>query len=93
VIATLPLAEGYSTTFRNFDLQKQKPKVMQLKVTGSENISVPAGAFDAYKVEITSAENSAEHATLWIAKTSRKAAKMLVAMPQMNGAELTAELQ
>jgi DNA-binding NarL/FixJ family response regulator len=44
-------------------------------------------------VEITSAENSAEHATLWIAKTSRKAAKMLVAMPQMNGAELTAELQ
>jgi len=38
VIASLPLAEGYSTTFRNFDLQKQKPQLMQLKVTGVESV-------------------------------------------------------
>jgi len=29
-------AEGYSVTYRNFDVQKQKLKLMQLKVTGSE---------------------------------------------------------
>ena len=93
VIATLPLAAGYSAMFRTFDLQKQKPKLMELKVTGSESVTVPAGTFDAHKVEITSAEGGAEHITLWIAKDSRKAAKMVVVMPQMNGAELTAELQ
>ncbi len=31
-IACLPLADGYTTTFRNFDLQKQKEKLVQLKV-------------------------------------------------------------
>jgi len=29
VIARLPLADGYATTFRNFDVQKQKLKLMQ----------------------------------------------------------------
>ena len=33
-IACLPLADGFSATFRNFDVQKQKAKVMQLQVIG-----------------------------------------------------------
>jgi dipeptidyl aminopeptidase/acylaminoacyl peptidase len=93
VIASLPLADGYSTTFRNFDLQKQKPKLMQLKVEGSEKVTVPAGTFEAYKVELTSAEGGPEHMTMWIAKEPRKAVKVVVVMPQMNGATLTAELE
>src|SRR5262249_12144796 len=52
VIASLPLADGYSLSFRNFDLQKQKPQIKQLKVLGLESVTVPAGTFDAYKVEI-----------------------------------------
>ena len=40
VRASLPLAEGYTTTFRNFDRQKQKPKLMQLKVESSEKVVV-----------------------------------------------------
>jgi len=31
VIASLPLADGYSLTFRNFDVLKQKPQMKQLK--------------------------------------------------------------
>src|SRR5262249_5410971 len=54
-VACLPLADGYSTTFRNFDLRKQKEKLMQLKVVGAESVTVPAGTFDSFKVEITSA--------------------------------------
>ena len=50
VIATLPLAEGYTTTFRNFDVQKQKPTLKQLKVVGTEEVTVPAGTFKAFKV-------------------------------------------
>ena len=34
VIASLPLASGYSTSFRNFDVMKQKPQLKQLKVIG-----------------------------------------------------------
>ena len=56
VIACLPLAEGYTTTFRNFDIQTQKVKLLQLKVAGVENVTVPAGTFDAYRVEISSAD-------------------------------------
>src|SRR6266699_2809697 len=45
VIACLPLAEGYITTFRNFDVQTQKVKLLQLTVAGKEEITVPAGKF------------------------------------------------
>jgi dipeptidyl aminopeptidase/acylaminoacyl peptidase len=91
-IAALPLAAGYSTAFRNFDLQKQKLKLMQLKVEGSESVTVPAGTFDAYRVEITSADGGADKTTLWIAKDSRKPLKVSEVLPQMGGATLTAEL-
>jgi len=91
-IACLPLAENYSATFRNFDLQKQKPKLMQLKVTGSEQVTVPAGVFDAYRVEVSSAEGGPEKMTMWIARDSRKSVKLSAVLTEMNGAVLTVEL-
>jgi hypothetical protein len=66
VIAALPLAAGYTTTYRNFDLQKQKLKLMQLKVAGSEPVTVPAGTFEAWKVEITSAEGGPDRITVTV---------------------------
>ncbi len=91
-IACLPLAEGYSATFRNFDLRKQKEKLLQLKVVGVESVTVPAGTFDAFKVEITSADGGNDHETMWIAKDSRKAVKMSAVLADMGGATMTAEL-
>ena len=92
VIASLPLADGYSLSFRNFDLQKQKPQIKQLKVLGSESVTVPAGTFDAYKVEIVSADNDADKQTVWIEKGSRKVLKISAVIPSLNGAILTSEL-
>jgi len=92
VIASLPLAEGYSLSFRNFDVQKQKPQIKQLKVLGSESVTVPAGTFDAYKVEITAADNDADKQTVWIDKASRKVLKLSAVLPSLNGAVLTSEL-
>jgi dipeptidyl aminopeptidase/acylaminoacyl peptidase len=93
VIAALPLAEGYSTTFRNFNLMSQKEKLRQLKVTGSEKVTVPAGTFDAWKVEITPADGgNGESTTLWVDKTSRRVVKISTILPEMNGAIATAEL-
>jgi dipeptidyl aminopeptidase/acylaminoacyl peptidase len=91
-IACLPLAENYSATFRNFDLQKQKPKLMQLKVTGSEQVTVPAGVFDAYRVEVSSADGGPDKMTVWVARDSRKSVKLSAVLTEMGGAILTAEL-
>ena len=93
VMACLPLTDGYTATFRNFDMQKMKPKLLQLKVDGSEKVSVPAGAFDAYKVAVTSADGGPENLILWVDKASRKVVKQSATMPQMGGATMIAELQ
>lgn len=92
VIAALPLAAGYTATFRNFDIMTQQVKPRQLKVVGSESVTVPAGTFDAWKVEITPAEGTGEKTTLWVDKTSRSVVKSSAILPQMNGAVATAEL-
>jgi dipeptidyl aminopeptidase/acylaminoacyl peptidase len=91
-IASLPLAEGYSATYRNFDVQKQRVKLMQLNVSGVEKVTVPAGTFDAYKVDITSADGGDDKETLWIAKDSHKAVKESSVLAAMGGAVLTQEL-
>jgi dipeptidyl aminopeptidase/acylaminoacyl peptidase len=91
-IACLPLADGYTTSFRNFDSQKQKVKLMQLSVAGSETVTVPAGTFTAFRVEVTSADGSADKSTVWIAKDSRKPVKISSVMASMGGATMTAEL-
>lgn len=92
VIASLPLANGYSLSFRNFDVQKQKPQIKQMKVVGTESVTVPAGTFDAYKLEIVAADNDADKQTIWIDKASRKVLKISAVIPSLNGAVLTSEL-
>jgi hypothetical protein len=81
-IGCLPLADGYSTAFRYFDIERlalnpdaaDREKQLQLKVLGMERVMVPAGAFDSYKVELTSPDGSYKE-TLWIAKDSRTPVK------------------
>jgi dipeptidyl aminopeptidase/acylaminoacyl peptidase len=93
VIASLPLAEGYSTSFRNFDLRQQRVQLKQAKVAGAESVTVPAGTFQAWKVEVTSAEGEPGQMTIWVAKDSRKVVKTSATIPQMGGAVVTSELQ
>ena len=92
-IGALPLVEGYSVTIRNFDIQTQKAKLMQVKVTGVEKVDVPAGSFSCYRVEVTSAEGGPESSTVWIAMDSRKPVKTSSALPQLAGARMVVELQ
>jgi dipeptidyl aminopeptidase/acylaminoacyl peptidase len=91
-LAALPLADGYTVTYRNFDIQRQKPKLLQMKVAGSDKVTVPAGTFDAYRLQVESADGGADKQTIWIAKDSRKPVKVQASLPQMGGATLTAEL-
>jgi len=91
-IGCLPLAEGYSATFRNFSLQTQKVKLVEAKVAGAETVTVPAGKFETWKVELTSPDGGSDRATLWIAKDSRAAVKVSAVMASAGGAQMTAEL-
>jgi dipeptidyl aminopeptidase/acylaminoacyl peptidase len=91
-ISCLPLVEGYSTTFRNFDVQKQKVKLMQLKVSGVDKVTVPAGTFEAYVVEISSADGGPDKETVWVARDSRKPVKESAVLASMGGAVMTQEL-
>jgi len=91
-ISCLPLAEGYSTTFRNFDVQTQKVKVLKLTVRGKEQVIVPAGTFDAYKVVIDSADGGADTKTVWVASKSHKVVKVTAVVASMGGATVTQEL-
>jgi dipeptidyl aminopeptidase/acylaminoacyl peptidase len=92
-IASLALAEGFSTTYRNFDVRQQKVQLKQAKVTGAESVTVPAGTFEAWKVEIASAEGEPGETTIWVAKDTRKVVKLSATLPQMGGAVVTSELQ
>jgi hypothetical protein len=92
-VGCLPLADGYTTTYRNFDLQKSKPKLMALKVAGSEKVKTPAGEFDSYKVEISSADGGNDRTTVWIAKDTRVPVKIAATLATMGGATMTAELE
>ena len=90
-IACLPLADGYSTTFRNFDVQSQKVKLMQLKVAGADQVTVPAGSFNAWRVEVTSADGGADKKTVWVAKDTHKVVKVTAVLASMGGATITEE--
>jgi dienelactone hydrolase len=91
-IAALPLKEGYTTTFRNFDVLKQKVTVKEAKVSGAEEVAVPAGTFKAWKVEIASVDGEPGSQTVWIDTGSRRVLKTTATLPQMNGAVAVAEL-
>lgn len=92
VIAALPLAQGYTLSFRNFDVMKQKTQLKQLKVAGIESVTVPAGTFDAYKVDIVDTANAADKQTLWIAKDTGRVLKVSAVLVNLQGALLTSEL-
>jgi dipeptidyl aminopeptidase/acylaminoacyl peptidase len=91
VVATLPLAAGFTTTYRNFNVNSQKLAIKRLEVTGIEDITVPAGTFKAFKVKVSSPDGDAGDATVWIATEGRKPLKIEATVP--NGAKLTAQLQ
>jgi len=91
-LAALPLAAGYAATFRNLDLQRQREKLMQLKVAGIENVTVPAGTFEAWRIDLSPADGDGGSSSVWIARDSRKVLKSTAVIVEMGGATQTMEL-
>jgi Protein of unknown function (DUF3108) len=91
VMARLPLGDGYTASFLNFDVQSLKASVQQLRVAGTESVSVPAGTFECIKVEVSADDGG--KTTLWIARNPRRVVKLSATSPRMQGATITAELK
>ncbi len=67
VITALPLAEGYQTTLRTFEVGMQnRTRLWSAEVTGSESVEVPAGSFEAYRVAIEALDGEGGAQTLWV---------------------------
>ncbi len=93
LIATLPLADGYQTYFSNLDLQTQAISLNALRVKGTESITVPAGTYEAFVVEIKPANGDPGGQTFWIATQDHRVLQTKMVLPQMGGAIVTAKLQ
>ena len=53
IVPALPLAEGQSFSLNVFSSGQGATKVATIKVAGVENVTVPAGTFSAYRLEIS----------------------------------------
>ena len=87
-LISLPLEVGYETTFRTFDLMSQKVIVRHLKVVGVEEIEIPAGTFEALKLEIVPFKGDTGKRTVWIEPDeTRTVLKSIDILPAMMGGE------
>jgi hypothetical protein len=75
-IAALPLADGYSTTLRTFDIATQAVSLSELRVTGIED--------DAFVVEVTPGE--------WTLRIARETRTVLSQVRSKAGASLLSVL-
>ncbi|HUV35339.1 MAG TPA: S9 family peptidase [Patescibacteria group bacterium] len=93
-LEALPLTSGYKTTLRVFELITQRSRTMLLEVTGMEDVTVPAGSFEAYKVELKPLDGELGGGTLFISeKDPRCIVRGTIQLPAaMGGGTATSEL-
>jgi len=92
-VSTLPLAEGYNATVYQFDMMSAKAQPMVLTVKGTEKVSVAAGTFHAYRVEVGPKEGDSGSVTLWVTVDSRRIVRTEANLPpQAGGGVVVSEL-
>ncbi len=85
LVARLPLADGYESSFYTFDVMSQKLNTMNLAVMGKEN--------NQWKVKISNAENDKELTTMLIDTDKKMATKIEQVVPAMGNAKITTILK
>jgi dienelactone hydrolase len=93
VIASLPLEPGFKTPLRYFDLLSQQVKVDVLEVTGVESVTVPAGTYEVYKIEMRPMGTEPGGGTYFVDTKTRYLVRATVQLPPMSGGgSVTSEL-
>ncbi len=93
-LGTAGLEEGFGARYRTFDLMQGREKEHRLRVTGTEEVTVPAGSFTAVRVETSPADGSPGGAVIWIEEAAphRVVRSETRLPPQMGGGTATSEL-
>ncbi|MDD3642525.1 MAG: S9 family peptidase [Candidatus Krumholzibacteria bacterium] len=93
VLASLPLAPGYKTPLRYFDLLSQQVRIDVVEVTGVESVTVPAGTYEVFKIETRPMGNEPGGGTYFVDTMSRHLVRATVQLPPMSGGgSVTSEL-
>ena len=66
LLAVLPLATGYETTVRTFDLMQQVAQETEVVVESEETTEVPAGTFESYRL---TTEAEGEERVIYVTKS------------------------
>lgn len=85
VLAAADLAEGRTINLPIFDMMAGTVTTLTARVTGTETVTVPAGTFEAYRVELT---GGAQPLTLLV----RQQAPHIMLRQEFAGAPITLEL-
>jgi len=92
-VSGMALAPKYKTSLRYFDLLSQQVKVYVVEVTGIESVTVPAGTFEAFKVELRPMANEPGGGTVFIDTKTRFQVRATMQLPAMaGGGSVTSEL-
>lgn len=87
LITTLPLADGYTATLRMLDAQSMAQTLSKLTVKGSEQIELPSGKTETWRVEVKPADGSAGETVYFVEKGGKhRLVKVMSKVPAMNGA-------
>ena len=73
LLPALPLGAGKSFEVPVFASGQGTSKVMTVAVNGSESVTVPAGTFDAWKVDVTGGQVPV---TFWVSRSTPRVVKM-----------------
>jgi dipeptidyl aminopeptidase/acylaminoacyl peptidase len=92
-IGTLPLAAGYATTVKAFDLMSQTGKSVRVEVTGKETLTVNGVASEAWKVTMKTDGDDGAGSVSWYSVKDKTLLKQVSQLPAaMGGGTLTMEL-
>ena len=91
-IACLPLAEDFHTTFRAMAHGADRVQILHVVVLSQEALTVPAGSFRAWKVEISCPGEVADRLLLWVDPLIPRVVKSLESGPRFAGGSLSLEL-
>jgi len=95
VLTALPLEDGYHTSIRVAEIgMQQRVRYFSVRVAGEENVELPIGSFETYRVEVGALDDEGGDQTAWITKD---APRMVVKdesqlPPQMGGGTVTTVL-
>jgi dienelactone hydrolase len=92
-LGTLPLAEGYRASMQLFDLMQAAVQPYAVVVTAIEQVTVPAGTFEAFVVEIRPADGGAARRSYVATQEPRVVLRQETPLPaQMGGGTAVSQL-